>query len=269
MKLVDLTHLNWVTTHNGGASYGCYYKATSIENGIKYYYKCSNFYTNNMYFGDESINEVICSRLFRILGIDCARYSLMYALVRINGAVYKTYVCKSVNYFAGYDSRITLENKRAMHPDKKLDEVINMLGIQNQVKQMIIADYITIQRDRHGGNIELLIKDNKYVMAPLFDNGLSFLAPYPSQSGISLEIIKNFDVLEDRPVNNYIGTRSLYQNLKYIDKPIRLNKLTKEDKRKIFYGLSGALPKEYINKIWQIITYRYMLLKQKGFIVDA
>ena len=87
---------------------------------IKYYYKCSNFYTNNMYFGDESINEVICSRLFRILGIDCARYSLVQALVRINGAFYKTYVCKSVNYFAGYDSRMTLENKRAMHPDKKI-----------------------------------------------------------------------------------------------------------------------------------------------------
>lgn len=33
MKLLDLTKLNWSTTHNGGTSYGCYYKASTIENG--------------------------------------------------------------------------------------------------------------------------------------------------------------------------------------------------------------------------------------------
>lgn len=39
--LIDLTNLEWKTTRKGGVSYGCYYKATEIKNGVKYYYKCS------------------------------------------------------------------------------------------------------------------------------------------------------------------------------------------------------------------------------------
>lgn len=34
MKLLDLTKLNWSTTHNGGTSYGCYYKASTVKNTI-------------------------------------------------------------------------------------------------------------------------------------------------------------------------------------------------------------------------------------------
>lgn len=265
MKLVDLAHLNWTTTHNGGVSYGCYYKATEIKNGKKYYYKCSNFYSNNKYFGDESANEVICSRLLRILGFDCVKYTLVYALVKIKGNVYKTYVCKSENFFVQYSSRATLEDMHDVYDSLSVNDLVVKLGIQKQVKHMLIADFITLQRDRHGGNIELLCKNNKWTMSPLFDNGLGLLAPFPSKSGMSIEA---YDILADIPVNNYIGTRSLYENLRYIDRPIKVTRLTKADKSRIFYGLHDALPKEYIDKIWKLITYRYMFLRQRGFIDD-
>lgn len=263
MKIVDLTKLNWTTTHNGGASYGCYYKATNIENGIKYYYKCSNFYSNTNKFGDESINEVIISRLLDILGFNCAKYTLVLANIKIKGKIYTTYVCKSKNYFTSYESRSTLENIHETLGLDSVDETINFLGIGQQIKEMIIADFITLQRDRHGGNIEILYKDGKPTMAPLFDNGLGLFAPYPSYTGDS---IKNFNVLEDKPVNNYVGKRSLLCNLDYIDKPIVVNKLKKSDKKHIMYGLSSVLPDEYIEMIWKLITYRYMFLKQRGLI---
>lgn len=264
IKLIDLTGLNWGTTHNGGTSYGCYYKVSQLENGKKYYYKCSNFYAGQGYFGDESLNEVICSRFLSKLGFDCVKYTLVYAKVKINGRVYNTYVCRSENFFKGYDSRITLENLHSLY-NCTVDELITKLGLSSQVRLMLIADFMTLQRDRHGGNIELLEKAGKYTLSPLFDNGLGLLAPYPSKSGIS---ISSFDVLADYPVNNYIGSRSLYQNLSYINKPIRVNKLTKEDKRSIFFGLNNLLPKEYIDKIWKLLVYRYMFLRKRGFIID-
>lgn len=264
MRLVDLTNLNWSTTHNGGASYGCYYKATGIENGKKFYYKCSNLYMGQGYFGDESFNEVICSRFLSLLGFNCVKYTLVYAKVKINGRIYNTFVCKSENFFNGYNSRITLESLHNIY-NCNVDELITKLGISDQIRLMILADFLILQRDRHGGNIELLEKNNQYILAPLFDNGLGLLAPYPSKSGLT---IANFDVLADYPVNNYIGTRSLYQNLSYINQPIRVNKLTKIAKRTIFYGMNNLLPKEYIDKIWELLTYRYMFLRKRGYIID-
>lgn len=264
MKLVDLTRCSWGTTHNGGTSYGCYYKTSLVENGKKYYYKCSNFYVGQGYFGDESINEVICSRFLSKLGFNCLKYTLVYARVKINGREYNTYVCKSENFFKEYDSRVTLENLHSMF-NCSVDQLITSIGIWSDIKKMLIADFLTLQRDRHGGNIELLNKGKKYELSSLFDNGLGLLAPYPSASGVD---ISGFDVLADYPVNNYIGTRSLYQNLKYIDAPVRVNKLCKTDKKAIFYGLNGILPKEYIDVIWKLLVYRYAYLRQKGFIID-
>lgn len=264
MKLLDLTKLNWSTTHNGGTSYGCYYKASTIENGKKYYYKCSNYYAGQDCFGDESFYEVICSRFLSKLGFDCVKYTLVYAKVTINGRVFNTYVCKSENFFRDYSSRITLENLHRVYGGT-VDDLITRLGIQNQVRCMILADFMTLQRDRHGGNIELLEKNGKYVLAPLFDNGLDLLSPYPSAFKTD---ISKYDVLADYPVNNYIGTRSLYQNLRYINQSFRVNKLTKEDKRSIFFGMNELLPKASIDKIWELLTYRYMFLRKRGYIID-
>lgn len=147
-----------------------------------------------------------------------------------------------------------------------VDQLITNIGIWYDIKKMIIADFLTLQRDRHGGNIELLNNGKRYELSPLFDNGSSLLATYPSASGVD---ISKFDVLADYPVNNYIGTRSLYQNLKYIDTPIRVNTLYKTDKEAIFYDLDGILPKEYTDVIWKMLVYRYTYLRQRGFIIDG
>jgi len=266
-RVVDLTNLNWATTHSGGVSYGAFYKTSETVNITKYYYKCSNFYSGQQEFGDESIYEVICSRLLNKLGLNCINCALVLAKIKINNNIYTTYVSKSENYFKEYNSRTTLENLVDIlrTKDNNIDVIINKLGISKQIKEIIIADFITIQRDRHGENIELLEKDNKYTVAPMFDNGLSFLAPYPSKI-TNLNQIVNFEVMNDYPVNNYIGQRSLFGNLKYINKPIPINKLKPEDRRSIFYNLANTLPKEYLDKIWEIILTRYDFLLQGGYV---
>lgn len=262
--MIDLTNLNWGTKRSNGLSYGCYYKANRIENGKKIYYKCSNYYAGQGLFGDESVNEVICSRFFSKLGFDCLKYTLVDANVMIDNKVFRTYVCRSENYFVGYDSRTTLEDLHFVFGGR-LEDVIFNLGLWDSIAKMIIADFLVLQRDRHGGNIEILIKNGKYFLAPLFDNGLGLVAPYPSSFKTD---ISSFNVLFDYPVNNYIGSRSLYQNLSYIKSPIHVNKLIKSDKKSIFYGLSKALPSSYIDKIWELLVYRYMFLRKRGVIID-
>jgi hypothetical protein len=73
----------------------------------------------------------------------------------------------------------------------------------------------------------------------------------------------------DNPVNNYLGDRSLYNNLKLIKNPVRVNKLLPEHRRKIFYGLKNTLPKSYLDKAWELITSRYSYLKSGGYIIET
>ena len=265
MELKDLTGLSWSMRYNNGSSYGCLYKSSEIINGVKYYYKCSAYYSGQGLFGDESVNEVICSRFLNLLGFNCLKYTLVYAKINLNDFEYKTYICKSRNFFRGYDSRVTLEDIHLLNRGMSVDELITNLGIQDEIRNMLICDFLVLNRDRHGANIELLEKNERYGLSPIFDNGLGLLSPYPSSFNND---VRSFDVLANHPVNNYIGTRSLYQNLSYIRKPIKVNKFVMDDKRKIFYGLNKILPKQYIEKIWQLLTYRYMFLKQRGYIYD-
>lgn len=160
---------------------------------------------------------------------------------------------------------MTFEDLHYMYRNLSSEELLLRFNFVESFYNMLIADFLVVQRDRHGGNIEILIKDDDYYFAPLFDNGLSFLAPYPSSLTGS---ISSFESLKDYPVNNYIGTRSLYQNLGYLSHPVRVNKLTKEHRKSIFYNLKCTLPNEYLDKVWEIITYRYMFLRKRGFIVD-
>lgn len=60
---------------------------------------------------------------------------------------------------------------------------------------MFLLDYIICNRDRHGANIEVLQKGDTYRLAPLFDNGLSFMFSCYQDGNQMLE----FDRMNFRP----------------------------------------------------------------------
>ena len=62
--MLDKKYLNWGSSIGGVGSCGCYLKFSEVINSKKYYYKLSNYNAVSGFFGHESINEVICSRLF-------------------------------------------------------------------------------------------------------------------------------------------------------------------------------------------------------------
>jgi hypothetical protein len=120
---------------------------------------------------------------------------------------------------------------------------------------MFVFDYLIINRDRHGANLEVLKNDEKK-LSPLFDNGLSFVCTHTEVIEVS-----DFDVLHDRPVNNFIGERSLKRNLSYIDAALPFNELKREHKTILFNGLEGILDVAYYDKIWEIIAARWENVK--------
>ena len=66
-------------------------------------------------------------------------------------------------------------------------------------------------------------------------------------------------MLEDRAVNDFIGSKSLEYNLRFIPKGENFfaGELKAKDKEKILKNLDGILPKEHLEKIWEMIWERW------------
>ena len=126
-------------------------------------------------------------------------------------------------------------------------------GWQKYIDTMLAVDYLILNRDRHGANIEVLRNGRKHTIriAPLFDHGLSFLCS--CHNGKEIE---EFNILEDKPCNNFIGSRSTFENLNLItDKNTVFHSgLKKQDKDILFKDLSFALSEVHLSKIWDIVT---------------
>lgn len=107
----------------------------------------------------------------------------------------------------------------------------------------LVVDFLILNRDWHGANIEVLRNKKKKTirLAPLFDHGLSLLC-----TCLTDEAIEKFDVKEDRLVQSYIASRSTKDNLALIpeDKLPGFKPLKKTDKAYLMNGLDGILSKK-------------------------
>ena len=117
--------------------------------------------------------------------------------------------------------------------------------------KMFIFDYLIINRDRHGANLEVMKNGGKR-LSPYFDNGLSFVCSCTDESDLA-----SFDIIEDRPVNNFIGERRLALNLSGISESLEFNELLQSDRDGLFEGLQGVLSDLYLTTIWDIIWRRW------------
>ena len=117
---------------------------------------------------------------------------------------------------------------------------------------MIVIDYLILNRDRHGANIEVLrnARNKTLRIAPLFDHGLSFLC-----SCYTEDEFKRFDILEDKPCQNFIGSRSTFDNLNFVEekKEVFSRKLKLEDKEVLFADLETVLSETHLKKIWDML----------------
>lgn len=264
MKIInekqDLTYLKWSHIRSSSGTAGTFLKSESTLHGAKIYYKLSNFDPVKGVVGHECVNEIIVDRLLTILGVEHLSYELINADIEIEGNIYSTYLCASEDFKKRGESKIALDDyyrTNAQKGESHYDFCVRE-GWKEYIDRMIAVDYLILNRDRHGANIEVLRNSRAHTLriAPLFDHGLSLL--YSCMSDNDGE---QFDIMQDKRCQNFIGGYSCYENLQLIKDKTKIfeNKLQESDRDIIFEGMDNILSDIFINKIWNMIYERYKI----------
>ena len=257
-ELQDLRYLDWTDTKISPGTLGCFLKAYEEKDGEKYYYKLSNYDSYRGILGHECVNELIVSRLLDILKVEHLQYQLIHAKISVDGQEIETYINRSANFRKEKERKQPFDVHYELYrrkDEKPLDFACRM-GWGKYFECMMAVDYLICNRDRHGANIEIIVDENDDARpAPLFDHGVSLLFSCYQ----SLEEIQKFDVLADRPVQSFIGSRSLEYNLQFLPKDQRLfeGELQETDRIMLLKDLDMVLPEEHLEKIWEMIWRRW------------
>ena len=255
----DLTFLEWTKSRESSGTAGSFLKSYMIINDQKIYFKLSNYNYIDGITGHENINEIIVDRLLEILGIEHLKYYLINSKIIIEEKQFDTFVCASKNFRKETEEKIPLDTFYDLKKQKGesiIDFCIRM-NFEEMIYQMIVVDYLILNRDRHGANVEVLYnkKERKYRIAPLYDHGLSLLFNNTDDQ------LKSIDILEDKKTNSFIGTFSTFENLKLIpkDKFPKIQCLKESDKEYIFRDLDKVISIERITKLWEMIWKRWCI----------
>ncbi|MBR0165111.1 MAG: hypothetical protein IJQ12_10605 [Lachnospiraceae bacterium] len=261
-KLQDMRHLEWSKTRHSSGSAGSFLKAYEDTDGKRIYYKLSEFDSVRGITGHECANEIIADRLLDLLQIDHVEYTLIHALVRIGEKEYETWMCASDSFRDVNERKISLEDyyQAERNQGESPMEFCARMGWERYICEMLVVDYLILNRDRHGANMEILIDRRKKTVrpAPLFDHGLSFVCRCQTE-----EMLKGVDVMQDKKVQSFVGTSSARDNLQMVPLHIlkKLPSVQKEDRKRLFDGLEGVLSKKYRDTIWKMIEKRWNVIE--------
>jgi hypothetical protein len=256
----DLTYLKWSHIRSSSGTAGTFLKSESLIGRQKTYYKLSNYDPMKGDIGHECVNEIIIDRLLTLLGVEHLDYELIHADIEVEGRILDTYLCSSRDFKERGESKIALDDYYRAHalPGETHYDFCKRCGWQKTIDQMIAVDYFILNRDRHGANIEILRNSRirSIRIAPLFDHGLSLIYPCKTDTDALA-----FDVLADKPCNNFIGSYSCFENLSLITdkKDLFSKRLTEDDKEFLFDGLEYVLSEAFIDTIWKMIYERYLI----------
>lgn len=258
---IDFTHLTWTLSRSSTGTAGSFLKSYEEKDGQKVYYKMSNYDSVRGVIGHESINEIVAQNIADLFNIQHLAYDLVYCTVQVADRIFETWVTCSRDFKNPGESKMTFETYYdILHMDgEDKFHFIKRLELEEYFYNMFLLDYLICNRDRHGANVEVLQKGDEYRLAPLFDHGLSFLFSCYHDGNKMLE----FDKLKDGPVNNYVGSINLSDNLKLVPESIR-SKVFIPEREQLFKGLehaAGAVPAEYWNCIYEMVKERVKYVK--------
>lgn len=260
----DLTYLKW--SYSSSSSGGTYLKSEDESGKKKIYYKLPDF-KHGAFTGCETLIEVIVSRLGRILGLPVLNYMGDLSSISIDDEKYNVFVARSYDYVKKGSTAIPLVTDYLTNRISKAEtplEYCRRIGLQEYLDYVFIFDYLIMNVDRHGHNIELIYDNSdNMVPAPIFDNGRSLTYEY----GNNTELMKKWDYKSDIAVNNFVGRIYLEGNLKNISKPYALPRLGDKEYKKIFYGLGNYMSYDHQQIIRNALDYRYKKLLDGGIIL--
>jgi len=255
--LQDLTHLEWSRSRASSGTAGSFLKSNSVKNKIKTYYKLSNYDSVKGIVGHECINEIIACRLLDALNIPHLDYDLIHADVVIDNKEMETYLCASKDFKNPGESKMALDTYYQMERrdnEAPLEFCIRM-GWEQTVYDMLLVDYLILNRDRHGANIEVLRDRSKKTvrLAPLFDHGLSLLFSCSTDKEIT-----DADILKEGPVQSFLGSNNSFENIGLIpkDKMRKLPQINDKLLNAIFKDLTGIMSDVWIDKTKLMLVKR-------------
>lgn len=254
----DLTYLSWAKIRNSSGTAGSFLKAYSELDGQKTYYKLSDYDRVEGIVGHECLNEIIVDRLLDVLGVEHLKYQLLHAQIIVGDKEYDTYLCASSDFKRQGESKIALEVYYEAEKKKEESPLAFCIrqGWEQCIYQMLVVDFLILNRDRHGANIEVLRDSAKKEirLAPLFDHGLSLVCRCHKE-----EELVGVDVMEDKPVQCFVGSRSTQRNLDLIpkDKLPQINSLKEQNREYLFKGLEHIMSSSRQDKIWEMIWKRW------------
>ncbi|MBQ9953860.1 MAG: hypothetical protein IJO87_00295 [Eggerthellaceae bacterium] len=264
-ELKDLTHLTWDERATTSGTGGAFLKARDALHRTTRYYKLSCYDAYRGIYGHECVNELIVSRLLEALRIPHVSYRLVRARVLVDGVERVTWVSESESYRAddekkqAFDVFYDLRREAGESPI----EFCTRYGWRSHVEQMLLVDYLVANRDRHGANIEVLRSPSGAVrLAPLFDHGLCFVFSAYDDEGRAAA----FDPLSDVNANNFIGTRSLRENLRFVRGPLDVGSIDEGQVDSMLGDLQVVLPKAHREKIKEIILTRWAVARDLGIV---
>lgn len=257
-QLCDLRHLDWTKTRRSSGTAGSFLKASEKTGGIHWYYKLSDYDSFRGIVGHECVNEIIADRLLTLLKIPHLQYQLIHAEIVIDGEEYITWLCRSADFKKTGESKIALDayyQMERLSGESPLDFCIRQ-GWEEYIYQMLIVDFLILNRDRHGANMEVLRnRMQKTVrLAPLFDHGLSLYF-----SAHKEEQLAGADPLSDKRIQCFVGSNSAADNLRLIPCEHRRlpGRLKKESREYLLNGLEDALPAQWRDAIWEMVWKRW------------
>ena len=261
-RVLDLRHLTWSVTRQSSGTAGSFLKAYEERGGRKRYFKLSSFDAFQGITGHECVNELIADRLLTRLGIPHLSYTLIHANVQIDGADYCTWLCASDDFKEPGESKTAFDVFFQMErlTGESAFAFCGRKGWKEWAEQILLVDYLVLNRDRHGGNIEILQNRSARTVcpAPLFDHGLSLMCSCHEE-----EALAKFDVMEDRPVQSFLGSRSARKNLELISADFweKLGTLREKDLDAVLEGLEEVLTETHLLKIRDMLKRRWDLVE--------
>jgi hypothetical protein len=254
----DMTWLSWTNTRNTSGTAGSFLKAYSDLGGVETYYKLSNYDAVHGIIGHECVNEIIVDRLLTILGVEHLSYRLIHANILIDDKPHETWLCSSTNFRRQEESKLALDayyQAERLTGESPIDFCMRQ-GWSEYIWQMLAVDFIILNRDRHGANIEVLrdLKERTLRLAPLFDHGISLIFSCHNESA-ALAV----DVMDDKQVQCFVGSRSAWENLKLIpaNNMPKLQPLREADQGFWLSGLDGVIGRVWLDKIWEMLWGRW------------
>lgn len=262
----DLTWLEWGWQRSTPGTAGTFYKAYSHFGGQKKrYYKLSLFDAAVGIVGHECVNELVADRLMTILAIPHLSYDLVHADISLGSRTYRTWLCISEDYKERGETKIAFEDffEENSYPDESAADFFHRYGWGEYLWQMVAVDFLIINRDRHGANVEILRDKSKKSIrpAPLFDNGLSLLFNCKDEKSLS-----SFDWRADIPAQSVVGGSGrtlLRDNLHLLPVEGNIFKGTLSEKERTFLmeGLENVMDSLWREKVWETIWGRWCELE--------